>query len=143
MIRVENVIPMAAPVDRGSLLDFLQAVEADVATKVASGASGGFFSGMAGSTWSWIAGAGAVAITAGGVYVATQNNEPAPEPVAVVTHERRNASCRLHPSRSLPVVSAPVHEAPSRVCSTRTAKRVTIERRTSRSCRHDLSSCRI
>ena len=126
MIRVEKVIPMAAPVIAVPV-DFLQAVEADVATKVASGASGGFFSGMAGSTWSWIAGAGAVAITAGGVYVATQNSEPTPEPVAVVapTQERIVAA----PKPELPVVSAPVHEAPA--VSAAPAQRVTIERRTS------------
>ena len=126
MIRVEKVIPMAAPAIAVPS-DFLHAVEADVATKVASGTSGGFFSGLASSTWSWITGAGAVAITAGGVYVATQNSEPAPETVAVVAPTQE----RIVPAEKpiVPVVSAPVHEAP--IVQAAPAKRVTIESRTS------------
>lgn len=123
MIRVEKVIPMAAPVFAVPT-DFLQAVEADVATKVSAGASGGFFSGAAGSAWSWIAGAGAVAITAGGVYLATQGTSTTPEPVAVVAPTQE----RIVPAekQTLPVVSAPVHEAP--IIQAAPARRTSIER---------------
>ncbi len=109
MIRVERVIPMAAPVV-AIPTDFLSAVEADVATKVSSAASSSFLSGMAGNTWAWVTAASAVAITAGTVYVATRSAEPArtmaiPKATAV--------EYRATPTPSAPVVHEPALTLPS------------------------------
>ena len=119
MIRVERVLPMAAPVIFAPT-DFLQAVEADVATKVASGAASSAIGSVATSTWGWIAGAGVAALTAGGVYVATQSTEPveaAAVPIPVAVEQQISAPAEVTP----PVVKAPAREsAPvQRVVSTR------------------------
>lgn len=114
MIRVERVIPMAAPVVVIPT-DFLHAVEADVATKVSGAASSSFLSGVAGNAWTWVTAASAVAITAGTVYVATRTTEPVrsvPTPKAVVA-ERQAAPAaavpvRHEPARTTPAPSQPV-----------------------------------
>lgn len=103
MLTVEKLLVLATPVVTPPV-DFLSSVESTMAAKVAAGSSaGGFFSGLASSAWTWIAGACVVVV--GGYYVATleslrsESAQPATTPTIIST-----------PSLTTPESSAPADE---------------------------------
>ena len=106
MMSVEKLLLTSTPVVVPPA-QFLTSVEAVVASKVAAGAAGGFFSGLFSSAWTWIAAGSVAVIGAGAVYM----NQPEPTVVA----EPQLAEQVVAPSKV-----APIREMPENVPSTAT-----------------------
>jgi len=105
MLKLENVLATSTPVVVPPA-DFLVSVESTVAAKVASGASGSFFTSLLSSTWTWVT-AGAVAtIGAGTLIVSSVSTNKAPEPT-VATPTEMVAQGQQTPESTTPTITSP------------------------------------
>lgn len=133
MLTVERLLQQAPPrVDYP--LGFLSTIESNIAAKIAVGAAGGGILGfLAHNVWAWIVGGtAAAAISGGALYLATKNDEPAPQPT--VQEHVQSAPVRPtveQPLPEQPIVVATPTPVPSTVPSAPPAERpITIDAQT-------------
>lgn len=112
MLNVERLLQQDPP-RVAYPVGFLSTIESNIAAKIAVGAaSGGLLGFLAHSVWTWVVGGtAAVAISGGAIYLATQQDEPAPAPPI----EQRMQSAPPQPAaeQAVPAQSTPAVVAPT------------------------------
>jgi hypothetical protein len=107
MVTVENLLADSSPTIE-TPVGFLSTVEASVVAKIAAGAAGTVgLAHLFSNAWAWVIGTGAVVVGAGGVYLATNNQNPAnTTPVKV----RQGGSQQVSPVPPQQQVTSPTAE---------------------------------